>query len=30
VQQESPATASVRSAPVPFAHFDRAAGWRRM
>jgi hypothetical protein len=30
VQQEVPATASVRSGPVPFAHFDRAAGWRRM
>jgi hypothetical protein len=30
VQREAPATASVRSAPVPFAHFDRAAGWRRM
>ena len=30
VQQEAPVTASVRSAPVPFAHFDRAAGWRRM
>ncbi|MDR3031539.1 MAG: hypothetical protein LBV78_00240, partial [Kitasatospora sp.] len=29
VQKEAPATASVRSAPVPFAHFDRAAGWRR-
>ena len=30
VQQEAPVTASVQSAPVPFAHFDRAAGWRRM
>lgn len=30
VQQEVPATASVRATPVPFAHFDRAAGWRRM
>lgn len=30
VQQEVPATASVRASPVPFAHFDRAAGWRRM
>lgn len=30
VQKEVPVTASVRSAPVPFAHFDRAAGWRRM
>ena len=30
VQKEVPATASVQSAPVPFAHFDRAAGWRRM
>ncbi|HEY2488867.1 MAG TPA: hypothetical protein VGI37_05155 [Streptosporangiaceae bacterium] len=30
VQRETPSTASVQSAPVPFAHFDRAAGWRRM
>ena len=29
VQKEAPATASVQSVPVPFAHFDRAAGWRR-
>lgn len=30
VQQEAPASASVRSGPVPFAYFDREAGWRRM
>jgi hypothetical protein len=30
VQKEVPATASVQSTPVPFAHFDPADGWRRM
>lgn len=30
VQKEVPANASVQSAPVPFAHFDPADGWRRM
>lgn len=30
MQQEVPATASVRSGPVAFAYFDRAAGWMRM
>ena len=30
MQQEAPASASVRAGPVPFAYFDREAGWRRM
>jgi hypothetical protein len=30
VQQEAPASASVHAGPVPFAFFDRKAGWERL
>ncbi len=30
MQQEAPASASVHAGPVPFAFFDRDAGWQRL